>query len=105
MAKSGTLRIARKVRATTFRSHYRRVASGAEGRNVVLIENLRQRPKYLVDKEFLDGLLRERDRILATLEILAEPELASRLVKLGQTVDRQLRTGRITLHTLDEVFG
>ena len=35
---------------------------------------------YLVDKDFLDSLLNERESILATLEILADRELTERLI-------------------------
>ncbi len=105
MGHHGTVKVAKKVRATTFRNYYRRLALGVRGRSVVLIENRRQRPKYLVDKEFLDSLLRERERVLATLEILADPQLTERLLKLGEIVDKDVRAGRLRLYSMDEVFG
>jgi len=68
-----------------------------------LVENRRQRPKYLVDKEFLDALVNERESILATLEILADRKLTDRLLKLSKTIDDDVRAGRL-LETAD-VFG
>jgi hypothetical protein len=81
------------------------MAATAQGNNVVLIENLRQRPKYLVDKEFLDGLLHNQAGVLATLEILSDPELTTRLLKLGRTIDAGVRSGHMRLYTMDEVFA
>ena len=45
----------------------------------------------------------ERESILATLEILADPELTDRLLKLSKTIDDDARAGRL-LKTA-EVFG
>jgi hypothetical protein len=56
-----------------------------------------------VDKEFLESLVKERDSILATLEILTDRELTDRLLKLSKTVDDDVRAGRL-LGTAD-VFG
>jgi hypothetical protein len=70
---------------------------------VLLIENRRQTSKYLVDKEWLDSLMRERESILATLEILANRDLTDRLLKLAETVDEDVRSGN--LHGMKEVFG
>jgi hypothetical protein len=75
----------------------------ATGGKVVLIENRRQDSKYLVDKEWLDTLMRERESILATLEILADRELTDRLLKLAGTLDKDVRAGR--LYGMEEVFG
>jgi hypothetical protein len=70
---------------------------------VVLIENRRQSAKYLVDKEFLDSLLRERESVLATLEILADRELTDRLLKLSRTLDDDVAADRLL--TAVDVFG
>lgn len=93
----------RKVSATTLRSRLKGYMKQATGGRVVLIENRRQESKYLVDKDWLDAVMRERESILATLEILADRELTSRLLKLAESLDDDVRAGR--LHTLEEVFG
>ena len=105
MARQATIRVARRVQATTFRNHYRRLAAGATGKSVVLIENRRQKPKYLVDKQFLDRLVQEQESVRATLEILADPKLTERLLKLGKTVDKDVRAGRRKVYSMREVFG
>jgi K+-sensing histidine kinase KdpD len=93
----------RKVTAADFRAKLKNYLQEARANTVVLVENRRQRPKYLVDKEFLDSLVKERDSILGTLEILADRELTDRLLKLSKTIDRDVRSGRL-LRTAD-VFG
>src|SRR5882762_6507406 len=93
----------RKVSATSLRGRLKTYMNAAKGDKVVLIENRRQESKYLVDKEWLDALVRERESVLATLEVLADRELTNRLLKLAETIDEDVRSGR--LHTREEVFG
>jgi hypothetical protein len=92
----------KKVSATNLRGGLKRYMKQARGGKVVLIENRRQDSKYLVDKQWLDTVMRERESILATLEILADRELTNRLLKLAETIDEDVRAGR--LHTMAEVF-
>src|SRR5579864_79984 len=92
----------RKVSASKFRDHFRDYAEKARGDQIVLVENRRLEPKYLVDKKWFDDLMRERESVLATLEILADGELTNRLLKLAETVDDDVRAGRF--HTIEEVF-
>jgi crotonobetainyl-CoA:carnitine CoA-transferase CaiB-like acyl-CoA transferase len=93
----------KKVSATNLRGRLKTYMNAAKGGKVVLIENRRQDSKYLVDKDWLDTLVRERESILATLEVLADRELTNRLLKLAETIDEDVRAGR--LHTMEEVFG
>lgn len=99
-----TARIAvKKVTATDLRERLRDYLEAARANRVVLVENRRQRAKYLVDKEFLDSLLKEHESVIATLEILADRELTDRLLNLSKTVDRCVATGRLL--TRADVFG
>jgi hypothetical protein len=93
----------RKVSATGLRGRLKAYMKAAKGGKVILIENRRQESKYLVDKEWLDTVMRERQSILATLEVLADRELTNRLLKLAETIDGDVSAGR--LHTMEEVFG
>jgi PHD/YefM family antitoxin component YafN of YafNO toxin-antitoxin module len=102
MAKSGAVTV-RKVSATSLRGRLKTYMKAAKGGKVVLIENRRQESKYLVDKEWLDSVIRERESILATLEVLADRDLTSRLLKLAETIDGDVSAGR--LHSVEEVFG
>ena len=102
MIEPGAVTI-RKVSATSLRGRLKTFMKAAKGGKVVLIENRRQESKYLVDKEWLDTVMRERESILATLEVLADRELTNRLLNLAETIDEDVSAGR--LRTMEEVFG
>jgi|SRR5437899_2499057 len=94
----------KKVTATDLRDKLKTYLKQATANRVVLVENRRQPPKYLVDKDFLDSLVNERESILATLELLADRELTDRLLSLSKTIDDDdVAAGRL-LKTAD-VFG
>jgi coproporphyrinogen III oxidase-like Fe-S oxidoreductase len=93
----------KRVTATDLREKLKTYLKKARANQVVLVENRRQSPKYLVDKEFLDSLVKERDAILATLEILADRELTDRLLALSKTIDHDVAAGRLL--TTADVFG
>ena len=93
----------KKVTATDLRGKLKTYLKEATANRVVLVENRRQASKYLVDKEFLDSLVKERESILATLEILADRELTDRLLTLSKTMDDDVAAGRLL--TAADVFG
>lgn len=90
----------RKVSATDFRDGLREHLKTVKDNTVLLIENRRQVAKYVVDQEFLDRLVGERESILATLEILADRELTNRLLELKKS-----GFSKAKLYTMDDVFG
>ena len=100
---SALARKIKRVSATQFRERFKDFAEQAKGDKVILVVNRRQEPKYLVDKEWFDALVRERESVLATLEILADRRLTERLRKLAKRVDADVEAGK--LHTMEEVFG
>jgi hypothetical protein len=93
----------KRVSATDLRDSLKDCLKSATDNRVVLIENRRQSSKYLVDKEFLDTLVKERDSIIATLEILADRGLTDRLLNLSKTIDSDVAAGRLL--TTADVFG
>jgi hypothetical protein len=101
MARSGIN--VKRVSATDLRDGLKACLEAAVNNRVVLIENRRQPAKYLVDKDFLDTLMNERESILATIEILADRGLTVRLAKLSKTIDRDVRAGRLL--TVSDIFG
>jgi hypothetical protein len=100
---SACVDINKTVSATDLRDRLKDCLKAAKDNRVVLIENRRQSSKYLVDKEFLDALVKERDSIFATLEILADRNLTDRLLKLSKTIDSDVAAGRLL--TTADVFG
>ena len=93
----------KKVSATNLRGKLKTYLKEATANRVVLVENRRQPAKYLVDKDFLDSLLNERESVLATLEILADRELTDRLLALSKTIDDDVAADRLL--TTADVFG
>ena len=93
----------KKVSVTDFRERLKDYLKAARANKVVLVENRRQPAKYLVDKEFLDSLVKEREFIIATMEILTDRDLTDRLLHLSKTIDDDVAAGRL-LRTAD-VFG
>jgi K+-sensing histidine kinase KdpD len=93
----------RKVTATDLRDNLKDYLKNAKANKVVLVENRRQSAKYLVDKDFLDTLVKERESIIATLEILADRGLTDRLLRLSKTIDEDVAAGRLL--TTADVFG
>jgi len=93
----------KNVRATDLRDRLKDCLRQAKANRVLLIENRRQASKYLVDKNFLDSLINERESILATLEILSDRGLTDRLLALSRTIDDDVAAGRLL--TTAGVFG
>ena len=92
----------KKITATDLRDKLKDCLQDASANRVLLVENRRQSPKYLVDKAFLDSLVQEREAIIATLEILSDRVLTDRLLNLSKTVDEDMAAGRLL--TSAEVF-
>jgi len=93
----------KKVSVTDFRDKLKTYLKEATANRVVLVENRRQASKYLVDKEFLDSLVKDRESMLATLEILADREITNRLLALSKTIDDDVAAGRLL--TSEDIFG
>ena len=93
----------KKISATDFRGKLRTYLKEAKANRVLLVENRRQPSKYLVDKDFLDTLVAERESIFATLEILADRALTDRLLALSKSIDADVAAGRLL--TTADVFG
>src|ERR1039458_4429239 len=99
---SGVAKTVTRVSATKFRERFKDFAGQAKGDKVILVVNRRQEPKYLVDKEWLDALMSERESVIATLEILADRHLTTCLRKLAKWIDGDIQAGK--LHSMEEVF-
>jgi hypothetical protein len=95
----------RKVSATTFRDKFNDCARRTRGSAVTLVENRQSKPKYFVDKDFFDSIVKENESIKATFEILADRELTSHLMKLAETIDKDVRSGKIHLNSMADMFG
>ncbi len=102
MPKVKDIRI-RKVTASELRSHMSNRLREAKSNNLLLVENRRQPAKYVVDKDWLDSLIKERESYFATIEILADRKLTGRLLALAKTIDDDVKSDK--LYSMEEVFG
>jgi hypothetical protein len=93
----------KRVTATDLRKSLKDRMKEVKDNKVLLVENRRQESKYLVDKGFLDKMIKERDSILATLEILADRDLTNRLLSLSKIIDDDVAAGRLL--SMADVFG
>src|ERR1700681_1487184 len=81
------------------RDHLREV----KNKRVLLVQNRRQKEKYVVDKAWLDDLIRERESVLSTLENLSDTALTNRLLALAKTIDDDVANNR--LYSMADAFA
>ena len=76
-----------------------------QGKNLdEVTRNLREAVElHLEGEDPAERGMRERESVLATLEILADRHLTTRLRKLAKRIDADVRAGK--LHTMEQVFG
>jgi hypothetical protein len=82
------------VTATDLRDRLRDKLRKAKNNSVLLVQSRRHEEKYVVDKEWLDNLVRERESVLAALEVLADRRLTNRLIELSKTMDDDVENNR-----------
>ena len=95
-----------RVNRTKLRQSQCAVLKKASGRSVVLVQNQggeTGKEKCILDKAYLDELLRELRGAVETIEIMMDPVLFPRLLKTAETLDEDMRLGK--LHSFEEVFG
>ena len=93
----------KRVTASQLRRTLRDRLREVKNNRVLLVQNLRQKEKYVVDKAWLDNLIAERESVLATLEILCDTGLTNRLVTLAKTIDDDVRNNR--LYSMEDAFN
>ncbi len=94
-------------RVETNRSELRQkqsdILAKAKGRTVVVVTTHGREEKYVLDKEYFDEILNKLRAALETLEITVDTKLFRRLLKAAETIDEDIRLGK--LHSFEEVFG
>jgi hypothetical protein len=93
----------KRVTASQLRRRLRDRLREVKNNRVLLVQNRRQKEKYVVDKAWLDNLIAERESVLATLEILSDTALTNRLLAIAKTIDDDVETNR--LYSMKEAFG
>jgi hypothetical protein len=93
----------KRVTASQLRRRLRERLREVKNNQVLLVQNRRQKEKYVVDKAWLDNLIAERESVLATLEILSDTALTNRLLALAKTIDADVASNR--LYSMKDAFA
>jgi len=93
----------KRVTASQLRRRLRDRLREVKNNRVLLVQNRRQKEKYVVDKAWLDNLIAERESVLATLEILSDTTLTNRLLALAKTIDDDVDNNR--LYSMADAFA
>ena len=93
----------KRVTASQLRRRLREQLRQVKNNSVLLVQNRRQKEKYVVDKAWLDNLIAERESVLATLEILSDTALTNRLLALAKTIDDEVANNR--LYSMADAFA
>ena len=93
-----------RVNRTDFRQNQRDFLEKAKGRTVVVISAEEQgEEKFVLDKNYFDEIMYRLKASVETLEIAMDESLLRKVLKAAETLDSDIRHGR--LHSMDEVFG
>jgi hypothetical protein len=94
----------KKVNRSELRKNQSRVLRQATGQTVVVVTSHSQDEdaKYIVDKRYWDDLLGKLKELKDTLEITADPKLFGQILRAADTVDEDIRLGK--LHSFEEAF-
>ena len=89
---------------TQLRQRQSSVLRKAKGRTVVVVRAREEEDeKCVVDKRYFEEILQNFSAALETLEIATDSKLFRRLLKAGETVDEEMRLGK--LYSFGEAFG
>jgi hypothetical protein len=93
-----------KVNRSQLRQNQSKILRQAKGRTIVEVPGWTEEDgKYVVDKRYFDDLLRKLRATVETLEITADPKLFGQILRAAQTINEEVRGGK--LHSFAEAFG
>ena len=92
------------VNRSELRKNQSQILRKASGRTVVVVTSHSQDEdaKCIVDKQYWDELLGKLQELKDTLEITADPKLFGQILRAADTVDEDIRLGK--LHSFEEAF-
>ena len=93
------------VRRTELRQNQSAILRKARGRQVVVIRGSgdESEDKYVLAKGYFDDLLHQVESLVETLEITADRQLFDQILRAADSVDEDLRLGRLA--GIDEAFA
>lgn len=93
-----------EVNRSDLRQHQKKWLKKARGQHVLLIKsNDAEDEKVIVDKQYFDQLRSKLDGLVETLEIAMDRKLFNQIMAAADTVDADLRLGK--LHSLEDAFA
>jgi len=91
-----------EVNRSQLRQEQSSVLKKAVGENVVIVTATSEDDeKYIVDKRYFENILKQLRSAIETLEIAANTKLFNNLLSVADTIDEDLRLGR--LYSFEEV--
>ena len=95
---------AKRVNRSQLRQAQSRVLRQAKGATVIEVASRgKGQEKYILDKAYFDELVSDREAALETLAIMMDRKLYPRLLKTLETLEEDVRKGRLA--SFEEVFG
>jgi regulator of protease activity HflC (stomatin/prohibitin superfamily) len=95
------------VSRSELRQKQSRVLRQATGKTVVKVTSGSRKEddetKYIVDKQYWEEVLGKIQALKDTLAITSDPKLFPQLLRAGETVDEDIRLGK--LHSFEEAFA
>lgn len=85
-----------EVNRSQLRQEQSSVLKKAVGENVVVVTATSEdEEKYIVDKRYFETILKQLRSAVETLEIAADTKLFNNLLSVADTIDEDLRTGKL----------
>ena len=94
----------RKVNRSRLRQNQSNILKMAKGRTVVVVASRgKEQEKFILDKGYFEELTSGLKAAIETLEITKDPNLYRRLLRTAETLEADVRRGK--LRSLEEALG
>ena len=92
-----------EVKRSQLRQDQSSVLKKAIGERIVVVSATSEdAEKYIVDRRYFEEIVKQWRSAVETLEIAADTRLFNNLLRIADTIDKDLRKGK--LHSFDEAF-
>ena len=92
-----------EVKRSQLRQDQSSVLKKAIGERIVVVSATSEdAEKYIVDRRYFEEIVKQWRSAVETLEIAADTRLFNNLLRIADTIDKDLREGK--LHSFDEAF-
>ena len=92
-----------RVNRTDLRENQSKFLREASGNQILEVSGrVGEEERCIVDKQYLDELLKKLRSMMETLEIIKDQKLFGQILKASKTIDDDIRLGK--LHSFEEAF-